>query len=68
MHRRHKGREAALSLLLALPFLLPLLLSLAIVVAAPGISGTPRYAYPILYSLPVVMSWYYFLIRKRKNN
>lgn len=47
---------------------LPLLLSLAIVVAAPGISGTPRYAYPILYSLPVVMSWYYFLIRKRKNN
>lgn len=28
MHRRHKGREAALSLLLALPFLLPLLLSL----------------------------------------
>ena len=28
MRRRHKGREAALSLLLALPFLLPLLLSL----------------------------------------
>lgn len=28
MHRRYTGREAALSLLLALPFLLPLLLSL----------------------------------------
>lgn len=45
---------------------MPLLLSLAIVVAAPGIRGTPRYAYPILYSLPVVMSWYCFLNRKTK--
>ena len=46
---------------------LPLLLSLAIVVAAPGISGTPRYAYPIIYSLPVVMSWYYSLTGKQKE-
>ena len=47
---------------------LPLLLSLAIVVAAPGIRGTPRYAYPILYSLPVVMSWYCFLAKKGRND
>ena len=46
---------------------LPLLLSLAIVVAAPGIRGTPRYAYPILYSLPVVMSWYCFLSGKAER-
>ena len=46
---------------------LPLLLSLAIVVAAPGISGTPRYAYPIIYSLPVVMAWYHSLTGKQKK-
>ena len=46
---------------------LPLLLSLAIVAAAPGIRGTPRYAYPILYSLPVVMSWYCFLSGKAER-
>ena len=46
---------------------LPLLLSLAIVAAAPGIRATPRYAYPILYSLPVVMSWYCFLSGKAER-
>ena len=40
---------------------LPLLLSIGIILLAPGISGTPRYAYPVLYSLPVLMAWYYSL-------
>lgn len=43
---------------------LPLLLSVGIVLLAPGISGTPRYAFPIVYSLPVVMAYYYSLVKK----
>ena len=43
---------------------LPLLLSVGIVLLAPGISGTPRYAYPIVYSLPVVMACYCSLVKK----
>jgi len=43
---------------------LPLLLSLAIVLAAPGIVGTPRYAYPVVYSLPVLMGYYCALSKK----
>ena len=43
---------------------LPLLLSVGIILLAPGIAGTPRYAYPIVYSLPVVMAYYYSLVKK----
>ena len=43
---------------------LPLLLSVGIVLLAPGISGTPRSAYPIVYSLPVVMACYCSLVKK----
>lgn len=43
---------------------LPLLLSVGIVLLAPGISGTPRYAFPIVYSLPVVMAYYCSLVKK----
>ena len=43
---------------------LPLLLSVGIVLLAPGISGTPRYAYPIVFSLPVVMAYYCSLVKK----
>lgn len=43
---------------------LPLLLSVGIILLAPGISGTPRYAYPIVYSLPVVMAYYCSLAKK----
>lgn len=46
---------------------LPLLLSLGIILLAPGIVGTPRYAYPIVYSLPVVMAYYYSLLEERKR-
>lgn len=43
---------------------LPLLLSVGIVLLAPGISGTPRYAFPVVYSLPVVMAYYCSLVKK----
>ena len=43
---------------------LPLLLSVGIILLAPGIAGTPRYAYPIVFSLPVVMAYYYSLVKK----
>lgn len=42
---------------------LPLLLSVGIILLAPGIAGTPRYAYPIVYSLPVVLAYYCSIIR-----
>lgn len=45
---------------------LPLLLSLGIILLAPGIVGTPRYAYPIVYSLPIVMAYYYSLLKDKK--
>ena len=45
---------------------LPLLLSVGIILLAPGIAGTPRYAYPIVYSLPVVMAYYYSLVKKKE--
>jgi hypothetical protein len=44
---------------------LPLLLSLGIVVLSPGILGSPRYAYPIVFALPVVLGYYYSLANKR---
>ena len=45
---------------------LPLLLSVGIILLAPGIAGTPRYAYPIVYSLPVVMAYYCSLVKKKE--
>ena len=45
---------------------LPLLLSVGIILLAPGIAGTPRYAYPIVYSLPVVMAYYCSLVKMKE--
>jgi hypothetical protein len=44
---------------------LPLLLSLGIVVLSPGILGSPRYAYPIVFALPLALGYYYSLINKK---
>lgn len=41
---------------------LPLILSNIIIVLAPVIQGHPRYAFPILYTVPVLLA-YYFNIR-----
>lgn len=46
---------------------LPLLLSAGIILLAPGIVGTPRYAYPLVYSLPVVMAYYCFLMKEDRK-
>ena len=44
---------------------LPLLLSVGIVLLSPGIAGSPRYAYPIVFSLPVVMAYYCSRVKKK---
>jgi hypothetical protein len=44
---------------------LPLILSLGIVVLSPGIAGNPRYAYPVVFALPVVLGYYYSLLNKK---
>lgn len=45
---------------------LPLLLSVGIILLAPGIAGTPRYAYPIVYALPMVLAYYCSLIKPQE--
>ena len=44
--------------------LMPLLLSDAIIVLAPVIKGHPRYAFPIVYSLPLVFASFLYFERK----
>ena len=41
----------------------PLFFNLCIVFLAPAIQRTPRYAFPIIYSLPVILSYYLYLLR-----
>ena len=43
---------------------LPSILSILIVVAAPAIQGIPRYAFPIIYAAPVLLSAYINLSRE----
>lgn len=43
---------------------LPIWLSAAIVVLAPAIQGTPRYAFPIIYTMPVLVAFYIYLGKK----
>ncbi len=40
--------------------MLPLLLSFGIVIAAPVIQEHPRYTFPIIYSMPVVLAYYLY--------
>ena len=48
--------------------LMPLLLSDAIIVLAPVIMGHPRYAFPIVYSMPIaVAGLVYFIKAKQKS-
>lgn len=44
--------------------LMPLLLSDAIIVLAPVIKGHPRYAFPIIYAMPLVFASFLFFKRK----
>lgn len=47
---------------------MPLFLSLMIVILAPVIQGHPRYAFPIIYTLPFVLSFYLFCDSKNDIN
>ena len=48
--------------------LMPLLLSDAVIVLAPVIKGHPRYAFPVIYSIPVVFAAFlYFKARKEQE-
>lgn len=46
--------------------LMPLLLSDAVIVLAPVIKGHPRYAFPIIYAMPIVFCTYLFFIKKKQ--
>lgn len=46
--------------------LMPLLLSDAVIVLAPVIKGHPRYAFPIIYAMPIVFCAYLFFARKKQ--
>lgn len=50
--------------------LMPLLLSDAIIVLAPVIKGHPRYAFPVIYSIPLVFASFLYFKRKviKKKN
>ena len=46
----------------------PIWLSAAIVVLAPVIQGHPRYAFPIIYSMPVMLAYFLYLGKAEKTN
>ena len=46
---------------------LPLLLSDAIIVLAPVIKGHPRYAFPVIYSIPIVFCAYLYWAGKKNQ-
>ncbi len=45
---------------------IPLILSNAIIVLAPVIQGHPRYAFPIIYSMPIVIAYYLYLLKGKQ--
>ena len=53
-------RDKKLSFLL---LTLPLLLSIVIIILAPCIQNHPRYAFPIIYAFPVILSYYIYCYR-----
>ena len=46
---------------------MPLLLSDAIIVLAPVIKGHPRYAFPVIYSIPIVFCAYLYWAGKKNQ-
>lgn len=46
----------------------PIWLSAVIVVLAPVIQGHPRYAFPIIYSMPVMLAYFLYLGKAEKTN
>lgn len=46
---------------------IPLIMCCGIIVLAPAILGHPRYAYPVIYSMPLLLSWLSELLRSSEN-
>ena len=46
----------------------PLLMSVLVVIFAPAIHGHPRYAFPVVYSLPVVIAYYMYKTYNNTNS
>lgn len=46
---------------------LPIVLSVVVIILAPVIIGHPRYAFPIIYTLPVLLAYYMYLRRQTLN-
>ena len=44
---------------------LPILVSILIIIAAPVFHGHPRYAFPIIYTMLVLLSYFVFLLHKK---
>ncbi len=42
----------------------PLLLSIVVIILAPCIQNHPRYAFPIIYSFPVILGYYYSCMKR----
>lgn len=45
--------------------MVPLLMSFLFVILAPQIQNQPRYAFPIIYSIPVLMGFYIWAVREK---
>ena len=58
MGQDHVGKKAFV--------MLPMLMSFLFVVLAPQIQNQPRYAFPIIYAMPVTIGFYLWTIRKKK--
>ena len=46
---------------------LPILLSVAVIILAPTIRSHPRYAYPIMYTVPILLAYYIFCTKAEKK-
>ena len=42
----------------------PLFFSVIVIILAPCLFGHPRYAFPIIYSMPVVLAYYIYTIKQ----
>ena len=47
---------------------MPLLLSLMIIILSPVIQGSPRYAFPIIFTSPYILSYYLYCDSKGDIN
>ena len=46
---------------------IPIILSIVVLIAGPCIKHHPRYTYPVVYSLPIILSYYLYLIKNSRK-